>query len=235
MAPLLFVWLPIAIHIVLVAAEKPHETPAQLAAAAVDNDLFSKYTLILLAALVVCLGIYRVVLHSVRYIRTLTCLNNDTQRYFKDPNELYANFKQYLLYAPLFRKRHGREMRIGPMSFGILPTRFQSLALAGIVTMNVVFCTYSIEWHGEKSAMLVHLRNRTGTLAMINMIPLVILAGRNNPLIWLLGIPFDVFNLVHRWFGRIVMVQAVLHSLAFTINVINKGKQNKAPNGRSCL
>lgn len=225
MAPLLTVWLPIALYTALVSAEKPHETSAQLAAAAVDNSLFAKYTLILLAALVVCLGIYQIVLHSVRYIRALTCLNNDTQRYFKDPNELYANFKQHLLYAPLFRKRHGREMRIGPMSFGILPTRFQSLALAGIVTMNVVFCTYSIEWHGEQSAMLVHLRNRTGTLAMINMIPLVILAGRNNPLIWLLGIPFDVFNLVHRWFGRIVMVQAVLHSLAFTINLINKGKQ----------
>ena len=222
-------WLPIALCTALVSAEKPHETPAQLAAAALDNDRFSKYTLILLAAIVACLGIYRTVLHSVRYIRALTCLNNDTQRYFMDPNELYANFKQHLLYAPLFRKRHGREMRVGPMSFGILPTRFQSLSLAGIVTMNVVFCTYGIEWHGEQSAMLVHLRNRTGTLAMINMIPLVILAGRNNPLIWLLGIPFDVFNLVHRWFGRIVMVQAVLHSLAHMINSINKGKQPKVP------
>ena len=216
--------LAIAASTILVSAEKPHETPAQLAAAAFDNDLFTNYTLILLGGLIFAFGVYRVVLHSVRYIRTLTCLNNDTQQYFKDPNEIYATFKQHLLYAPLFGKRHGRELRVGPMSFGIFPTRFQSLALAGIITMNVVFCTYGIEWNGPTSAMLEHLRNRTGELSVVNMIPLVILAGRNNPLIWLLDIPFDVYNLVHRWFGRIVMVQAVLHSLAFSINLINKGK-----------
>lgn len=223
------VWLDIVLCAALVSAHESHETPAQLAAAAFDNSLFSKYILILLAGLVVALAIYRIFVHSVRYIRTLTCLNNDTQQYFKDPNEIYAIFKQNLLYAPLFRKRHGREIRIGPINLGILPTRFQSLALAGIITMNVVFCTYGIEWQGKRSAVLEHLRNRTGTLSVVNMIPLVVLAGRNNPLIWLLGIPFDVFNLVHRWFGRIVMAQAVIHSLAFSIKVVDQCKPLIAP------
>lgn len=223
------IWLDIVLCATLVSAQDSQETPAQLAAAAFDNSIFSKYILILLAGLVVALGIYRIVLHSVRYIRTLTCLNNDTQHYFKDPNEIYAIFKQNLLYAPLFRKRHGREIRIGPMNFGILPTRFQSLVLAGIITMNIVFCTYGIEWQGKRSAVLEHLRNRTGTLSIVNMIPLVVLAGRNNPLIWLLGIPFDVFNLVHRWFGRIVMAQAVIHSLAYSINMVDQCKPSIAP------
>lgn len=45
--------------------------------------------------------------------------------------------------------------------------------------------------------------------------PLVLLAGRNNPLIGLLGISFDTFNLLHRLFGRIVVIEAVTHTLAF--------------------
>lgn len=43
------------------------------------------------------------------------------------------------------------------------------------------------------------------------------MAGRNNPLISWLGISFDTFNLLHRWFGRIVALEAVTHVLAFFI------------------
>ena len=41
------------------------------------------------------------------------------------------------------------------------------------------------------------------------------MASRNNPLIKWLGISFDTFNLLHRWFGRIVAMEAVCHTLAF--------------------
>jgi hypothetical protein len=41
------------------------------------------------------------------------------------------------------------------------------------------------------------------------------MAGRNNPLIKLLGITFDTFNLLHRWFGRIVLLEALAHTFAY--------------------
>lgn len=40
------------------------------------------------------------------------------------------------------------------------------------------------------------------------------MAGRNNPLITLLGISFDQFNLLHRWFGRIAVLEALVHTIA---------------------
>lgn len=190
------------------------ETPAQRAAAAVDNTRFARYTLTVLGGIVILLGIFRVVIISVRYIRTLTCLNNDTQRYFKMPNLAYGTVKQHLLYAPLLRRRHLRELHFGWFHLGYVPTRFQSLFLAAVVVMNVTLSVSGIEWNGTRTAALSHLRNRTGTLSVINMIPLVVLAGRNNPLISLLSISFDNFNLVHRWFGRIVVLQALAHSVA---------------------
>ncbi|KAL8994801.1 MAG: hypothetical protein Q9169_005337 [Polycauliona sp. 2 TL-2023] len=200
------------------------ETPEQRAAAAVDNTLYARYTLTVLGGIVILLIIFRIVIHSVRYIRTLTCLNNDTQRYFRTPNLAYGAIKQHLLYAPLFRRRHLRELHFGWFHLGYVPTRFQSLFLAAVIIMNVTLSVAGIEWEGTRAAALSHLRNRTGTLSVINMIPLVVLAGRNNPLISLLNISFDNFNLVHRWFGRIVVLQALAHSLAEVLNVIDQGK-----------
>lgn len=183
-----------------------------------DNVFFSQTLLIILAAIAVSTAIYNIVHHSVRYIRTLTCLNNDTQRYFKMAHPVVGCMKQYLLYAPLFRRRHSKQMRIGPLDAGILPTRFQSLLLLGIIVMNITFAAYGLEWRGVPEdnpmplqTLLMHLTNRTGVLAVTNMIPLVILAGRNNPLIGVLGLSFDTSNLLHRWFGRIVVALAVTH------------------------
>ncbi|KAL8837104.1 MAG: hypothetical protein Q9170_002661 [Blastenia crenularia] len=203
--------------------QKQPESPAQRAAAAVDNARFARYVLTTLAAVVLGLVVYRIVIQSIRYIRTLTCLNNDTQKYFKTPNITFGAVKQHLLYAPLFRKRHNREIHFAWLHLGYIPTRFQSLFLAGVIIMNVTLSVSGIEWNGTRAAALSHLRNRTGTLSVVNMVPLVVLAGRNNPFVGLLNISFDNFNLVHRWFGRIVVLQALAHTVAEVINQYDKG------------
>ena len=90
--------------------------------------------------------------------------------------------------------------------------------------MNVAFCTIGIEWsQAGSSQMLNDLRNRTGTIAVANMLPLVLLAGRNNPLIIPLGLSYDTFNMIHRWFGRIIAAEAVAHAVSFFLNKVNNG------------
>jgi len=54
-------------------------------------------------------------------------------------------------------------------------------------------------------------------------IPLFIMAGRNNPLINWLNLSFDSFNLLHRWFGRIVVIEAIVHGAAYTASVVSTG------------
>jgi len=116
----------------------PKYSPAVEAAIASNNMLFSYYILIILGAIVVSIAIYRVIIHSIRYIRTLTCLNGNRQQYFKLPNTLHGWFKQHLLYAPLFNRRHNKQMRIGPIEMGILPSRFQSLPLSRHNLLTVI-------------------------------------------------------------------------------------------------
>lgn len=90
--------------------------------------------------------------------------------------------------------------------------------------METILWAYEIEWHGPIMTLLQHLGNRAGTLAIVNLFPLVILAGRNNPLIGLLNISYDTFNLLHRWFGRIVVALALTHGIAEIMSIV-EGQQ----------
>ncbi len=177
---------------------------------------------LIFASILGAVVVYRVVLHSVRYIRTLTCLNNGTQRYFAKPNLTFANVKKHVLYAPLFRTRHNREFQLSAaMSMGNLPTRLHTLLLLGYLGTNIAFCFITISWRADQAVYLLQLRNRTGILSVVNMIPLFIMGSRNNPLIGMLHIPYDTFNLLHRWLGRVAVLQAVIHTLAWTILKVN--------------
>jgi hypothetical protein len=72
-------------------------------------------------------------------------------------------------------------------------------------------------------ALVAELRGRSGTLAVLNMIPLFLLACRNNPLIPVLQIDFGTFNLLHRWLGRIVVFEVITHVIAWGFNATHEG------------
>ncbi|OJD32153.1 ferric reductase like transmembrane component [Diplodia corticola] len=168
------------------------------------------------------LMVYLIGITFTRYVRGIACLNNPHQRYFAEPNWWYARFKCYLFDAPLLRTRHHREYKLSSaINIGTLPSRLQTIYLVGYCGMNVAFSVIFIDWSDSGAAS--ELRNRTGVLCVMNMLPLFLLAGRNNPLIKITGITFDTFNLVHRWVGRIVILQAVAHTLAWMIPKVQAG------------
>ncbi|KAI1412880.1 ferric reductase NAD binding domain-containing protein [Hypoxylon sp. FL1857] len=181
-----------------------------------ENESLSNYLLIICGAVSVALIIWRVTTALITYIRTVTSLSNDTQKYYARPSAKFSWIKNHLLYSPLFRKRHNREFQLSSaINVGTLPTRFQFLFLVAYFATNVAFCVVHIPFADSFEDAAKQLRNRSGTLSTVNMIPLFLMAGRNNPLITLLGMSFDTFNLLHRWFGRIVILEAVCHTFAF--------------------
>lgn len=185
----------------------------------VVNQLLVSYLYIVLGAISIALLVWRFSIILIRYVRTVTCLQNDTQRYFARPSHKYSWFQRNILYAPIFSKRHNREFQISSaLNVGTLPTRLQLLFLVGYFATNVAFCVITIDWSGPLRQVATLLRSRTGYLAVVNMIPLFLMAGRNNPLIALLGMSFETFNLLHRWFGRIVMLESVAHTLAWFVS-----------------
>lgn len=47
------------------------------------------------------------------------------------------------------------------------------------------------------------------------------MAARNNPLINWMNMSFDTFNLLHRWFGRIVVLEALAHTIAWIVTTVS--------------
>ena len=139
------------------------------------------------------------------------------------PSPLWGKFKDTILYAPLFRTRHNREFKLSSaVNMGTLPSRFQSMFIGAIVATNMVLCVYGIRFSTPRLAMLSVLRNRTGTISVANLIPMVLMAGRNNPLIPWFNVSFDSFNMMHRWLGRLAILEAIAHTLCWMIAKVEK-------------
>lgn len=133
------------------------------------NELFYNYIFIILGALVGAMTVYRILMESTKYVRKITSMNNETQKYFAYPNMTYAKFKKHFLYAPIGSKRHNREIQLTKaVNVGTLPTRFQLLFLTAYFATNVAFCAVTIEWSTANAAQ--ELRNRSGILCMVNMV-----------------------------------------------------------------
>ncbi|OXV05903.1 hypothetical protein Egran_06329, partial [Elaphomyces granulatus] len=179
---------------------------------------YAYFDIVALAALVFALFLWNSSIRISGHLRRLVSLNNETQRYFTRGDSRIAWLKEHIIYAPLFRTRHNREFQLSrAVNMGILPSRFQSLVFTALLFLNVFYCVVNIPFGQPLKTAATLVRNRTGTIATINMIPLVILAGRNNPLIPLLGISFDTWNFFHRSLARIVVLESIAHVISFVV------------------
>ncbi|KAI5847791.1 ferric reductase NAD binding domain-containing protein [Morchella snyderi] len=189
------------------------------------NIEFGKWMLVALGAFAGIPLIYRFVSVIYCQVRLMASLGLENQTYFSSHKHEWVSWlKINILYAPFWKNRHNRELQISrALDIGTLPTRFESFFLIGYVVGNIIFSLHKIDWDGETTAILGEIRNRTGVLSTVNLVPLFLLAGRNNPLIQLMGISFDTYNLVHRWLGRIVVTEAFTHSACWAAAKVMKG------------
>lgn len=141
-----------------------------------------------------------------------------SQKFFALSSPTLNSIKDHLLYAPLLHYRRATDIKFSKhINFGKIPSRFQSIFITLFIIFNIFACTWNIPWHDPQLEVLPILRNRTGTLAVTNLIPIVIMSTIKNPLILALDISYDTFNLLHRWLGRLAILQGIAHSLSFII------------------
>jgi predicted ferric reductase len=157
----------------------------------------------------------------LRHIYSMAADSQQQNYWSIDKSPFWPAFKKQFLYAPLWKKRHNREIRLSKaVNVGTLPSRFHAVILFLYVASNIAYCCILDYRNSSRAALLAELRGRTGILATANMIPLVLLAARNNPAIALLKVSFDTFNLLHRWMGRIVVAEALAHVIAWGANSV---------------
>lgn len=170
------------------------------------------WSLGVLAMLILGARIHERLRAHLRHISAMG-VSGQQQTYWARNQSSWWKVKKHLLYAPLWKKRHNLEIKLSSaVNMGTLPSRFHTLLLVAYLLSNFVYCVFLRYSELDKYAVVAELRGRSGMLAIVNMVPLIILAGRNNPLIPLLLISFDTYNLLHRWMGRMVVLETVIHT-----------------------
>lgn len=178
-----------------------------------------------LAGVVVVLFICRTIVLIRHHLRLRGTLQEGDESKFTTVSSLWANIKKHILYAPFCSVRHNREFRLlGRFHMGTIPLRLEVCFLLCYIALNIVFLFVLVDWSSDFHTKMFQLKYAAGHLAVMNSPALVLTAGRNNPLIPLLGIQFDTFNLVHRWIGRLMAVESVVHMGCVTASLVRRSK-----------
>lgn len=168
--------------------------------------------LFVLGGVLAVLFLGRTVIRLRHRRRLRQAVEKEDQEALSVNSSLAASLNRHVFYAPLVSTRHSREFRLlGRIHMGIVPLRLESVLLVGYLAINFIFFFALIDWWKDYEEVMFQLKYAAGHLSVMNSPALVLTAGRNNPLIWMLGISFDTFNLLHRWVGRLMIVGAIVH------------------------
>lgn len=187
----------------------------------VGNYIWVDTFLYMLVGIAVVLLGLRVANMWWRHNRHLSTMGNPTRQAYWATNRTswWPWLNRHVLVAPLWKKKHNAQFQISSaIDNGTLPGRWHTIMLVVYVALNAAWCLalpYKVLDHKQTIAAL---RGRTGTLAALNLIPTILFALRNNPLITILQVSYDDFNLFHRWAARITIVESLAHTIAWMYN-----------------
>lgn len=140
---------------------------------------------------------------------------------------LWAKLQQYIFLPALFGSRRLEPL---PGRIGYLPGRALSIFIGIYLILNVIFSSVSFRnfwpntfFESPQFEMCEYVGNRTGTLSLVNMSIAILFAGRNNILIAVTGWSQTTFLTLHRWTARVAALQAVVHSIAYTLAYFEPG------------
>jgi hypothetical protein len=163
------------------------------------------------------LGIlYFVGMGANRKIRTIVCINQDNQEYFRIPSFVGGMWKRHVFYAPLFgRTKYKKTFNLAKsreQPHRMTPTRLQAFAVILYFGVNIAFSVIGIEWSRGKQAVMEDIRNRTGVLAIENMLPAFLFIMRSNPVMWMTGISRECNTFIHIWFSYVAVGLSLVHA-----------------------
>jgi hypothetical protein len=126
----------------------------------------------------------------------------------------------------------GRHHRV-PFMFGIVPTRGQLLYIFLISFLNVILllAPYVItqpqaSFSSTGMQTLSIIGNRAGSMAMGNVVALILFSARNNVLFLATDWSYSTYLLLHRWLGYWTILHTIIHSFMLMANYVIKGTYN---------
>ncbi|KAL2755734.1 hypothetical protein ACRALDRAFT_2027424 [Sodiomyces alcalophilus JCM 7366] len=111
-----------------------------------------------------------------------------------------------------------------------IPPRGQSLTILAFLILNILVSIHgyivmpvNLYFGTPTKQILRYVSDRTGIVSFSNF-PMIWLFGmRNNLALWLTGWDFGTYNNFHRWVARIATLQAIVHSIGYTVLILMNG------------
>ncbi|CEH14560.1 Ferric reductase, NADH/NADPH oxidase and related proteins [Ceraceosorus bombacis] len=224
-----------------IEALTPEEQPLALQA---NNDFNQQSLLIPSIFVFVILGGFALLVLGAAFLRLLNW--STSGRLYKLAPKFVS---KHIVDAPLVSSRHASPVPMTP-GFGksktaqgkmhplsiALPLRGQTVILALLVFLNLLgICAFyktdvnNYYWPGDTFIQSCrYLSDRAGVLSLGQLPLVILLSGRNSPVRALTGQDFTTAMMYHRWVARIVALQAVIHSIGYTVYSLHYGKANLA-------
>lgn len=128
---------------------------------------------------------------------------------------------------PNLGKSHAQPFTYFKIITGYLPTRFETLVIVVYLALHTAFmaCNYQYDpqnvlFKSKTLQIARYVGDRSAVLSFAHFPLIVLFAGRNNFLEWISGIPYTSFIVFHKWVGRIMFLDAIIHGVAYTHYVI---------------
>lgn len=134
-------------------------------------------------------------------------------------------FRKYVTLPALFRKRH---LATPGFIFGwlqwIVPTRLEAFLTLGYLAIciagNLAYMGHiedTIYYDSKVKEGAKYAADRLGITVMWIIPQLILFAGRNNFMQWMLGWPYSRFINIHKWCSRMATILVLVHTVAYTI------------------
>lgn len=111
---------------------------------------------------------------------------------------------------------------MGKFFIGLFPSKLETSIVTNYAVLNGILLAICYKYDSTNSLfssktqqVLRLLADRSGILAFGNL-PIIFLFGtRNNILMWLTGFSLSTFIALHKWIGRIMIINSLIHSVSY--------------------
>ncbi|QLG71535.1 hypothetical protein HG535_0B05780 [Zygotorulaspora mrakii] len=129
----------------------------------------------------------------------------------------------YLVLPTLFGK-HASHLETNWLCTGLIPTTFESLMILGytLISATTLAVKYQLDpfnflFPSKWLQFIRLLADRSGIIAIIQVPLIILFSTRNNIVECLTGFKYTTMIMLHKWIGRVMILEACIHSIAYAL------------------
>lgn len=135
----------------------------------------------------------------------------------------FMNYIRGYVALPTLNGTHSAEYKSWWCLSGLLPSRLETCHIACFFLLNIVLLStgyevdhYNVLFDGKLVQLCRYVGDRSGTLAIAHFPLIILFSTRSNFVECLTGFKYSTLIALHKWIGRIMVFDVLVHSIAYT-------------------